>query len=301
MCSIKSCSRLLLLILAGLFSTGCLNHFLVHPRSDPPEVESWSERVDRGDLRMRVVGARPVGEGLFPGVLVHPEANHEAREMRGIVRSLAREGYVAIAVDYKRRMEDGSYREPLFVWREPEDPLAAFEHLRGLPGVDTEKIGAMGFSQGGVYSLIIAAETEDRKPGAVDAVVAYYPVTDFVAWLDLEGKAGIERFVYRMVRKRFRQQAGVADDAELDRFLERASAMARAESIEAPVLLIHGDRDPTAPVSESRQLTDRLEALDHTVRLEVVEGAGHVFNFKQRSLAADAWSETVAWLDEYLQ
>ena len=242
-----------------------------------------------------------MAEGLFPGVLVHPEANHEAREMRGIVRSLASEGYVAIAVDYKRRMEDGSYREPLFVWRDPEDPRAAFEHLRQLPGVDAERIGAMGFSQGGVYSLIIAAETEDREPGAVDAVVAYYPVTDFVAWLDLEGKTGIERFAYTMVRKRFRKQAGVADDFELDRFLERASAMARAESIRAPVLLIHGDRDTTAPVAESHQLAERLEALDQTVRLEVVEDAGHVFNFKNRALAAEAWTETVAWLEEHLR
>ena len=288
--------RCRLLLALSLLLTGCLNHFVYHPKKDPPGVTSWSGQAVRGKLLLRLEWAKPAGEGPFPAVLVHPEAGHTAGEMRGVVKDLARSGYLALAADY-RRQQGGVYRHTLFTWRDPVDPRAAFDILRGHPLTDRERIGLVGFSQGGVYGLLIAAYT-----GQAAAVVAYYPVTDFEEWMNgPHGDRPGESFVWRMIRRHFRRSLGAKDDAELSTMLGRASAMRQAEAIRAPVLLIHGDRDTSAPLAESERLAARLRELGREVELVVVPDAGHVFNFRDREKARTAWDATLRWLDRHLR
>lgn len=289
-----------LLSLLLLLLTGCLNHYVYHPRSDPPSVTSWSETAVRGKLLIRLEWARPEGNGPFPAVIVHPEANHVAREMRGVVRDLARAGYLAVAADY-RREKNGIYRSTLFTWQHPDDPRAVFDIVRAHPQVDPERIGLVGFSQGGVYSLLIAAYTGQAK-----AVVAYYPVTDFGSWLDEQaGRGGSggrgRKFVFRIIRRHFVRQSGAKSEADFAERMARASPLRQAEAIRAPVLLVHGDRDTSAGLAESERMAARLEELGREVELVVIPDAGHVFNFRDREKARAAWEATRAWLDRHLR
>lgn len=290
--------RLAALVVVALLALplgGCISHYLIHPETSPPGVVEWSEAFTVNDgLGVRLEWARPARageEGPLPAVMVHPEAGHPAREMRGVLRSLAQRGYVAVAADYRR---DGKGLTP---WQHEDDPRVVLERLAARPEVDPDRIGALGFSQGGVYSLLIAAYT-----GEVAAVVAYYPVTDFELWLEDPERTGPRRWVFRnVIAPYFRRQSGAETDEELKTFLARASAYRQAEDIRAPVLLIHGDRDTSADVKESRRLEARLRELDRTVELVVVEDAGHVFNFRRADLAAQAWAEATAWLDRYVR
>ena len=282
-------------VVVGVLLTGCSNHYLIHPKTTPPELVAWSDTVERGELLVRMEAVRPSGEGPFPGVLVHPEAGHTAKEMRGILRSLAQAGYLAMAADY-RREKNGRYRETLFAWRDPEDSVVALGVLRGHPLVDARRVGAIGYSQGGVFSLLIAAESPE-----VEAVVAYYPVTDFEHWLYDPERRGLRKFVFKLIRGHFRRQSGVETEEEFQAFLAKASPLQQAERIRAPVLLIHGDRDRSAEVGESQRLEVRLRELDQDVELIVVEGAGHVFNFKNAEKARRAWQACLDWLDRYLR
>ena len=241
--------------------------------------------------RLRLEWAVPTGDDPRPAVLVHPEAGHPARQMRGILHSLAQRGYVAMAADYKRT--DG--RGKLFAWQEKDDVRAALDLLAAHPRVLSDRIGAMGYSQGGVFSLLIAAET-----GALATVVAYYPVTDFDHWLNETDRKGPKRLVFNLIRRHFRKRSGAATDEEFTAFLDRASPLPKADRIEVPVLLIHGDADPSAGVEESRRMAQALEARDRTVRLVEIPGAGHVFNFQNRETAMVAWEAATAWLDTHL-
>jgi dipeptidyl aminopeptidase/acylaminoacyl peptidase len=72
------------------------------------------------------------------------------------------------------------------------------------------------------------------------------------------------------------------------------------DSIRAPVLLIHGADDTSAPVEESRRLERALRERGREVELIVVPGAGHVFNFRQPEEARRAWDVTLDWLRKYL-
>src|SRR5687768_16650820 len=101
-----------LLCCLGLLAA-CVDHFLVHPRQVPVGVVAHGEAMVRGKLLIRLEWARPTGEGRYPAVIVHPEAGHLAREMRGVLGDLAARGYVAVAADY-RRAEGGRYRDTLF-------------------------------------------------------------------------------------------------------------------------------------------------------------------------------------------
>ena len=64
---------------------------------------------------------------------------------------------------------------------------------------------------------------------------------------------------------------------------------------------MHGSRDGSAAVEESRRLAKRLAELGRPVELLVIAGAGHVFNFRDRRQAGLAWKATLAFLDRYLR
>lgn len=286
--------------LAGLLAallvlaSGCMNYYLIHPDRDPAGVESWAEEVTRGPLRMHLEWAKPPGAGPFPTVIVHPEGGGLAANMKGVARDLAQHGYLAVAVDYQRLL-DGKFRRNTFAWREASDPVAALELVRARPQVDQTRIAALGFSQGGIFSLLMAANAPEVK-----AVVAYYPVTDFRKWFDTERSEWGFRMAFRIIEWHFRRESGAASDAEFEEILRRASPMTYVDSLRAPVLLIHGADDTSASVEESCRLERALAARGREVELLVVPGAKHVFNFSQPEQARRTWDATLDWLRKHL-
>jgi dipeptidyl aminopeptidase/acylaminoacyl peptidase len=274
---------------------GLPNHHLVHPAAPAADVVTWENDFQRGALRVHVVGARPPGPGPFPAVLVHPEGGKTARDMRGVVWDLAGRGWVALAADYRRLLR-GRWRRNVFAWRSPADAVLLLDATRAYPEVDQARIGLLGFSQGGVFSLLIAAHAPDR----VRAVVAYYPVTDFPRWFARAHEGSFEAFAWRVVRWWFRRESGAASEDEFATMLRHASAWYVADRILAPVLLLHGARDVVAPVEESRRMAERLAAAGRTAEVVVPDDGVHLFNFRQARPATDAWDATVAWLDRWV-
>ena len=214
--------------------------------------------------------------------------------MRGILNDLAAAGYLAVAADYQRR-KGNRWRQSLFPWQNPDDPKRVIDRVRAHPDVNRERIGLLGFSQGGVFSLLIAAYS-----GRAAAVVAYYPVTDFERWLKAPDAELGRRLVFGIIRIGFRRASGAKSDKELQTLLRRASPFWQATSIRAPVLLVHGDRDGSAEIDESRRLARRLAELNRPVELLVVRGGSHVFNFRDRTQADLAWAATLRFLDRHL-
>jgi dipeptidyl aminopeptidase/acylaminoacyl peptidase len=147
-----------------------------------------------------------------------------------------------------------------------------------------------------VFSLLIAA-----YDGGAAVAVAYYPVTDFENWLQAKDASLGRRLVFHLIRVGFRRASGARSDTELQARLRRASPFWQAESIKIPVLLVHGDRDGSASVEESRRLAQRLAELERPVELHIIHNAGHVFNFRDRGQASVAWAATLAFLDRHLQ
>lgn len=272
-----------------------LNHHLIHPNDVPAGVITWSEEIEKGDLLIHLEWAAPRGEGPFPAVLVHAEGGKTSHKMKGVIWDLARRGYMASAADYKRRI-DGRFRRNMFAWRSEEDVTASLERVRAHPSVDGGRIATLGFSQGGIFALLIAA----HAPETVKAVVSYYPVADFEEWLSAERPNPVRRLVYRIIRSFFRHESGARTDDEFRAILKAASPLPNAERIKAPVLLVHGEKDTTASAEESRRLAARFRELGREVELLIVPGATHVFNFKETQQARIAWDATVRFLEKHI-
>ena len=234
------------------------NHHLIHPKDVPPQVQTWVEETE-GDRYSSTWSGPGLQAGPFPAVLVHPDGGSTALKMRGVVWDLACHGYLAVAADYRRLLQ-GKYRRTLFPWREEAESTVALELLQAHPLVDPNRLAALGFSQGGIFSLLIAARAPEIK-----AVVAYYPVTDFVQWFAYSRPNPLQRLAFRVIRWHFRRQSGAHNERNFRLSYSKPRRSIQAEHILAPVLLLHGDRDGAAPVEESRRLAERLVALRRQV------------------------------------
>jgi dienelactone hydrolase len=276
---------------------GCWpNHYLIHPKQAAPQTVVWSADFSHEQLLMHIEGARPPGPGPFPVVIVHPDEDFTAVDMRGVIFDLASHGYFAIAADYKRMLK-GEYRRNYFAWRSAADLMLPIDATRAYPEADQKHIGAIGFSEGAVVSLLMAAHDPDR----IKAVVAYSPITDFPRWY--AGKHGgiRPRILFALARWQLRDDASAPNDEEFQKMLRTASPLYMAEYIRAPVLMLHGVEDTFAPTDESERMAEKLKESGTTVKVVLVPGGTRLFNFFQRELATDAWRQTLEWLDRYLR
>jgi len=271
-----------------------MNYYLIYPQRDPVGITSWDEDVTRGPLRVHLEWIQPAGAGPFPTVIVHPPGGGVAADMKGVTRDLAEHGYLSVAVDYWRLLE-GKFQRNTFAWRDESDTVAALELVRAKPQVDRARIAALGFSQGGIYSLLMAEHAPD-----VRTVVAYYPVTDFRKWFDTERSDFGFRVAFRVIEWYFRRESGAKTDAEFETMLQQASAMTYVDALRAPVLLVHGANDTSAPIEESQRLERALRERGREVELIVVPGAKHVFNFYDAEAARRTWEATLDWLRQHL-
>jgi dienelactone hydrolase len=285
------------LAVLSFFSHGCRpnDYYLIHPLSPQPGIIRESLIFDRGQLRVHWIAYSPSQKDALPAVLVHPDAGGVASDMEGICLDLARQGYFAAAVHYQR-VENLEKENPLFSWKSPGDVKAAMQHLQGHPRVDPERIGLLGYSKGGMLSLLIASQDSSIK-----AVVAYYPLADFEEWLDLNRYSFPKSLWFRGVRSHVLKELQVPTWDEALKTLRLASPIYHAEQIQAPVLLIHGEKDRTAPLSQVQRLCRKMRDAGGNCELSVIPRAGHVFNFLNEEQGKEAWSKTMGFLNTYLK
>jgi dienelactone hydrolase len=117
-----------------------------------------------GKLRIEAYLYKPQGSGPFPVVIY----NHGSREglehnsvpFQYIGTMLVRAGYVALVPERRGygRSDDqprgGGYDRAGDLQAETDDVLAAVDYLRTLPFVDTDRMGIMGWSYGGIVTML---------------------------------------------------------------------------------------------------------------------------------------------------
>jgi carboxymethylenebutenolidase len=126
----------------------------------------------------------PEGKAPFPAVVVIQEWWGLNDWVKDQARALAKEGYVALAVDLYRgkvadKQEDAhQLMSGLSPDRAMRDLKGAMDYLAARKDVKTDRIGSVGWCMGGRYSLALATEAP-----TLAAAVAYYgaPPTDEAA------------------------------------------------------------------------------------------------------------------------
>ena len=138
-------------------------------------------------LMVPAAEARPEGAGPFPAVVLFHGCHGVSRSTRDWAEWFRARGYVALIVDSwaARGIRDGCVPGPDIPNTERfDDAVGALRWLQARPYVDARRIGAIGWSNGGVFSMSVingpSLERAARRgvsmpPPGFAASVAVYP------------------------------------------------------------------------------------------------------------------------------
>ena len=161
------------------------------------------------------------------------------------------------------------------------DVLSGIDHLIAKGWVDREKVGCMGWSQGGYISAFLTASTDRFKAISVGAGISnwatYYYNTDITPFtIQYLGDDPI-------------------DDPDV---YQKTSPMSYIKKARTPTLIQHGELDRRVPIANAYELRQGLE--DRGVRTEMIvyKGFGHGIS-KPRAMRA-VMHHNLAWFNHYL-
>ena len=153
-------------------------------------------------------------------------------------------------------------------------------------GIDPEKIGATGDSAGGHLSLMMACsdkETSDSISCKANAVVAFFPPTDFFNWGE-KGKRmfGIHPKVKLLGAFRFTElnpetncYEPITQNARIDSIVRSVSPWYLVTKNTSPCMIVYGSKDSFIPVQQSIAMHQQLKKFEVPTELVVEEGGEH--------------------------
>ena len=212
----------------------------------------------------------------------------------GTCIALARKGYLVVSVGYRLSQEA--------IWpAQIEDCKCAVRFLRAHAkeyNIDPGHVGAWGHSAGGhlVAMLGTAGDIKElegkggweKESSRVQAVLDCFGPTDFAAF---EKELPPEK---DWRTDALTQLLGVPAKENRDKAAQ-ASPMTFVTKDDPPFLIMHGDKDPIVPLSQSELMVEALKKVGVEATLHVVKGAGHGFGGREID------EMTAAFFDKHLK
>jgi len=137
-----------------------------------------------------------------------------------------------------------------------------------------------------------AADPVERASSRVQAVVAFFPPTDFLDY-GTSGSLNLGTGVLAPYRRAFYHDEKPHGDEKP--YARSISPLFAVTPDDAPTLLIHGDKDPLVPIQQSELMLAKLSQAGVACRLRVKKDRGHGWNDSDADLQAAR-----AWFDRYL-
>ena len=195
----------------------------------------------------------PPGEGPFPALVLFHGCHGVSASNHGWARWLRDRGYVALVVDSwrPRGITTGCAAEQPDVpnTERLDDAIGALHFLQAQPHVDAGRVGAMGWSNGGVFAIAVvngpSLERAARRgvalpPLGYQAAVALYP----------GGCASLTR-----------------------------------EYVVRPLLLLIGEADDWTLASQCREMVENMQARGAPAEIDLFPGAYHYFDVEGQAKA----------------
>lgn len=127
---------------------------------------------------------------------------------------------------------------------------------------DSKRIFLIGNSYGGFMVLSVLAHYPESVAGGIDM----FGITNFSSFLKNTAK-------YRQESRQ--QEYGDEEKPSMLKFLHSISPLQNVDKIKRPLLIYHGARDPRVPVSESREMYDKLKSSGSSVWYLEARNEGH--------------------------
>ena len=236
-----------------------------------------------------------LGSGKIPlVVLVHGgvHSNFESGSAH-IVRELVQQGYAVIAPDYR-----GSTGYGRGYWRlidygglEIEDVFAGKQWmLENYSNIDPERVGIIGWSHGGLITLMNIFE----HPKDYTVAYAGVPVSDLVARMGYKSQG--YRDLYSAP-----YHIGKTAEENVNEYRRRSPAW-NAAKLQTPLLIHTNTNDEDVNVLEVEHLIAALKAADKKFEYKIYQNApgGHAFNRLDTKFAKESRAEIYRFLARYL-
>ena len=161
------------------------------------------------------------------------------------------------------------------------DVLSGVQYLQDKGMIDADKVGAMGWSQGGYISAFLTTHSDKFQATSVGAGISnwmtYYVNTDIHPFTRqyLKGTPWSDPDVYA-----------------------KTSPMTKITNASTPTLIQHGENDRRVPIANAYELYQGLQDVGVDARLIVYKGFGHGIN-KPKELLAGVWHNW-QWFGKYI-
>jgi dipeptidyl aminopeptidase/acylaminoacyl peptidase len=161
------------------------------------------------------------------------------------------------------------------------DVISGVDSLVAKGWVDKDRVGAMGWSQGGYISAFITASSDRFKAVSVGAGIS--------DWMTYYANTDITPFTPQYLH------ATPWDDPEIYKKTSPISYIAKAKT---PTLIQHGENDRRVPIPNAYELRQALEDRGVPVKMVVYKGFGHGITKPKQQRAV--MEENEKWFAQYI-
>jgi dipeptidyl aminopeptidase/acylaminoacyl peptidase len=161
------------------------------------------------------------------------------------------------------------------------DVISGVDYLIGQGFVDKDRVGSMGWSEGGYISAFITTSSDRFKAVSVGAGIS--------DWMTYYVNTDITPFTRQYLK------ATPWDDPEIYKKTSPISYIAKAKT---PTLIQQGDRDKRVPVPDSFELRQALEDKGVPVKMVLYHGFGHPIDKPKQQRAV--MEENLHWFGHYI-
>ena len=161
------------------------------------------------------------------------------------------------------------------------DVISGVDALIAKGSVDKDRVGAMGWSQGGYISAFITASSDRFKAVSVGAGIS--------DWMTYYVNTDITPFTQQYLH------GTPWDDPEIYRKTSPISYIAKAKT---PTLIQHGENDRRVPIPNAYELRQALEDRGVPVKMVVYKGFGHGITKPKQQHAV--MEENEKWFAQYI-
>jgi len=165
------------------------------------------------------------------------------------------------------------------------DVLSGVKYLESKGIIDGDKVGSMGWSQGGYISAFLTTNSNKFKAISVGAGISN--------WMTYYVNTDIHPFTRQYLK------ATPWSDKEI---YEKTSPMTNINNASTPTLIQHGEFDKRVPTANAYELFQGLQDNGVETKLIIYKGFGHGINKPKERLAATwhnwQWFAKYIWEEE---
>lgn len=270
------------------------------PTVDPAASEELEMIIENleisgGDHTIPAVLTLPAGASAdqkYPAVLMlHGTASNKDEAGNGyqdLAPLMAEQGIATLRIDFMGLGDSTADSADFSNSTAVADANAAYEFLATKDGIDSGRIGVMGWSQGGTDALLVAADNSGFQ-----SVLTWAGATDLTSILtpEMREEAAANGFAIMTFDWREDLKLGQKWIDEVD----STDVLAETAKITAPILAIAGTADTVVlPEVADAILAAAQNDLSAT---HLIEGADHTFNLftEDRSAYEELCETTISW------